>query len=132
MIAPDRRDATGGLSLVTILCLGLLLLGIASAIILSLIPIYIPSRNENQQQVVLSAQQQATYSIPTGILYLTGPLTQAQIDSVVGQVIEVNLENHIYLVSFQFQGLLKDDSTTVDSTVRPSSATVSTSVNRVS
>jgi hypothetical protein len=132
MIAPDRRDATGGLSFVTILCLGLLLLGIASAIILSLIPVYIPSRNENQQQVVLSAQQQATYSLPTGILYLTGPLTQAQIDSVVGQVIEVNLENHIYLVSFQFQGLLKDDSTTVDSTVRPSSATVSTSVNRVS
>jgi hypothetical protein len=86
MIASDRRGATVGLLLVARYCLCLLLLLIASIIVLSFIPVYIPPRSENQQQVILNAQQQATYSIPAITVYPTGPLTQAQIDSLIGQI----------------------------------------------
>jgi hypothetical protein len=95
-----RQNGNSILPLAISCCLGLLLLVIASAIVIALIPIYLPSRNGGQAKSIQGPLQQAVYSIPSGTTYSTGSLTQTQLAYLVAYVIKAIHESHLNFVSF--------------------------------
>jgi hypothetical protein len=95
-----RQNGNGLLPLQLSCCLGLLLFVIASIIVIALIPIYLPYRNVGQVQSIQSSPQQVIYSIPSGTIYSTGSLTQAQLAYLVAYVIKAIHEGHAHFISF--------------------------------
>ncbi len=95
-----RQNENGLLPLQLSCCLGLLLFVIASIIVIALIPIYLPYRNVGQVQSIQSSPQQVIYSIPSGTIYSTGSLTQAQLAYLVAYVIKAIHEGHAHFISF--------------------------------
>jgi len=100
MIIFRRQSGNGILPLSIFCCLGLLLFAFAVTIVLTLIPVYLPRRNGVQVQSIQSPTRQVIYSIPSGTIYSTGPLTQAQLAYLVAYVIKVIHESHVHFVSF--------------------------------
>lgn len=86
------------LPLAAIFCLGLVLFAIAATIVIALIPVYLPHRDEGQVQFVQSPPQQITYNLPSSTTYPTGSLTQAQRDALVQQVVKTIHESYVHLV----------------------------------
>jgi hypothetical protein len=95
-----RQNGNGVLSLPVSCCFGFLLFLIAFTIVIALIPIYLPRRNGVQVQSIQSPTREAIYSIPSGTIYSTGSLTQAQLAYLVAYVIKAIHESHVHFVSF--------------------------------